>query len=238
MENNYTVYMHISPSGKRYIGITSRKVEKRWQNGKGYPNNKHFTDAINLYGWENFEHIIVAKGLTKEEAGWIETVLIAEYDTTNQDKGYNITKGGEGTKGVNPRDYMTEETKREHDRKLSEAQKGKKRPEHSERMSGESNPMYRKNPRDYMTEEAKIEQSRKMSENHADFNGKNHPYAKSVIAIINDKIFGAFDYITQGAKYFGCDQGHISNCCRGKYKSAGKYNVQKIIWRYLTIKEL
>ena len=196
MDNNYTVYLHLNKiNGKRYYGITSLEPKNRWHNGKGYPRNKHFTDAINLYGWENFEHIIVAKGLTKEEAGWIETVLIAEYDTTNPDKGYNITKGGEGTKGVNPRDYMTEETKIEQSRKLSEAKKGK-------------------------------------------YCGKNHPYAKSVIAIINDKIFGVFDYITQGAEYFGCNIGHISDCCKGKYKSCGKYNGQKIVWRYITIIEL
>ena len=29
----YTVYMHTSPSGKRYIGITSTSVEERWRNG-------------------------------------------------------------------------------------------------------------------------------------------------------------------------------------------------------------
>lgn len=28
-ENNYVVYRHTSPSGKVYIGITSKKPEKR-----------------------------------------------------------------------------------------------------------------------------------------------------------------------------------------------------------------
>ena len=32
----YTVYKHISPSGKVYIGITKRKPEYRWNKGKGY----------------------------------------------------------------------------------------------------------------------------------------------------------------------------------------------------------
>ena len=75
-------------------------------------------------------------------------------------------------------------------------------------------------------------------ENHADFKGKNHPYSKSVIAIINDKIFGAFDYVTQGAEYFGCNIGNISKCCKGKRKSCGKYNGCKIIWKYIEIIEL
>ena len=32
----YIVYMHTTPSGKRYIGITAQTVERRWQNGFGY----------------------------------------------------------------------------------------------------------------------------------------------------------------------------------------------------------
>lgn len=49
----------------------------------------------------NIEHVLVARGLTKEEAHWLEEELIKIYDTTNLDKGYNIAKGGKGPKGVN-----------------------------------------------------------------------------------------------------------------------------------------
>lgn len=31
----YTIYKHISPSNKAYIGITSQQPNKRWQNGYG-----------------------------------------------------------------------------------------------------------------------------------------------------------------------------------------------------------
>ena len=37
-EKCYTVYMHTSPSGKRYIGITSMKPTERLRNGGGYVN--------------------------------------------------------------------------------------------------------------------------------------------------------------------------------------------------------
>lgn len=34
MQNNYSVYIHIFPNSKVYIGITKRQPKDRWQNGK------------------------------------------------------------------------------------------------------------------------------------------------------------------------------------------------------------
>lgn len=115
--NNYTVYMYVSPSDKRYIGITSRDVEKRWGDGKNYRNNIYFTNAIKHYGWDNFEHIIVARGLTKEEACWLEIELIKVWGSSNRDKGYNISLGGESGN-------HSEETRK----KISESRKGENNP--------------------------------------------------------------------------------------------------------------
>lgn len=95
MDNHYTVYVHISPSGKRYYGLTSRDVKKRWLNGKGYIRNEHFYRAIEKYGWDAFAHDIVATGLTKEEACALEERLIAEHHTQDPLFGYNISAGGE-----------------------------------------------------------------------------------------------------------------------------------------------
>ena len=90
MKDNYKVYVHIAPNGKRYYGITKQKVEKRWQNGKRYSNNEHFTNAINKYGWnEGFEHIKTNSG---------EDVLIGDFNgrkshiyiVTNRNKVYRI----------------------------------------------------------------------------------------------------------------------------------------------------
>lgn len=92
---NYTVYKHTTPNGKVYIGITSKKPEKRWENGHGYKGNKYFYRAIQKYGWENFKHEIIADGLTKEQACNMEIELIAKYDATNPKHGYNHAIGGE-----------------------------------------------------------------------------------------------------------------------------------------------
>ena len=77
-EAHWLVYIHTSPSGKRYIGITGRKASERWGvAGNGYKGQSHFWNAIQKYGWQNFHHEVVLEGLTKEEAKKSEMRLIA-----------------------------------------------------------------------------------------------------------------------------------------------------------------
>lgn len=123
MDRNYTVYVHIFPNGKRYFGITSKDPEKRWQKGYGYKKGNSIIvySAIQKYGWDNIEHKILYNKLTKDEAQQIEIYLIKKYKTNcckyGNDYGYNMTDGGEGTKGK----VLSEESKK----KISEAHKGK-----------------------------------------------------------------------------------------------------------------
>lgn len=112
---SFIVYMHITPSNKRYIGITSREVEKRWCDGKGYGNQVYFANAIKKYGWDNIEHKILYTNLTKEEAIKKEKELIQHYNTHNPKYGYNMTLGGFGRLG----DKQLKETRY----KISEASK-------------------------------------------------------------------------------------------------------------------
>lgn len=93
----YCVYMHVNKTnGKKYVGITSKKPEYRWGRcGNSYFQNKHFFNAIQKYGWDGFDHIILANGLTKEEACRWEATLIALYRCNFQEYGYNGSEGGE-----------------------------------------------------------------------------------------------------------------------------------------------
>lgn len=254
----YTVYMHISPSDKRYIGITSQNVNKRWQDGKGYRNNKHFTNAINKYGWNNFQHIIIVKGLSEDEAKWLEIELIKEWDSANSNRGYNISLGGEGSNGCklseetkrkmskakkeyNPWDNKTIEEKEKTKKKISESHKGKQCSEKTKRKmseshKGENNPNYGKQFSD--------EHKRKLSESHKDkklsnkhkekigkaIKGRNNGNIRSIICLTTKKIFYT---IIEGAKYYNCNGNNITNCCKGKKKSCGKYNGKKLVWRYI-----
>lgn len=91
----WCVYMHEHRvSGKKYIGITGQRPEKRWQNGRGYEGCPRFDHAIRKYGWDAFRHEILYTGLTQEDAERLEIELIAKYDTTNSVRGYNSAQGG------------------------------------------------------------------------------------------------------------------------------------------------
>ena len=198
----HTVYLHISPNGKRYYGATSREVERRWVGGRGYKKNDRFWEGIQKYGWNNFQHIIVARYLTKDEAYWLEEELIREWNTTNPDKGYNITNGGPGANGL----------------KHSIETRKKMSGNHVD-VSGENHPMYGKHHT--------IDIKNRLSKVNK---GKNNPMAKSVICLTTKRIFFT---AREGSKYYNCNYSNISQCCQGKFKSAGKLNGQRLVWRYL-----
>lgn len=96
---NNCVYIHIFPNGKVYIGQTSQTTAQRWIRGKGY-KGQLVERAIKKYGWDNIEHKVLYSGLTEEEANEIEIRLISEYNSTNEDFGYNLLDGGK-SKGQN-----------------------------------------------------------------------------------------------------------------------------------------
>lgn len=94
----YCVYIHINKiNGKMYVGITGRNPLLRWNyNGTGYIHCSKFWNAIQKYGWNNFDHIIFANSLTKDEAANMEKILIAKLNTI--ENGYNINEGGDACK--------------------------------------------------------------------------------------------------------------------------------------------
>ncbi len=133
MESTYCIYIHKNKiNNKVYVGQTCQSPESRWKNGEGYKGCPQFYAAIQKYGWDNFEHIILENNLTLEEANEKEAYYIRLYDSYKN--GYNATLGGKNAP-------KTEE----HKLKLSESNVGK------HPHQGELNPMYGK----HMSEEAK-----------------------------------------------------------------------------------
>ena len=219
---SYSVYKHTTPSGKVYIGITSKPVEERWLNGRGYARNEHFWNAIKKYGWENIEHHVLATGLSKEEASEVEKMYIALYRSHEIKHGYNLTEGGET--GI----VHTMESRR----KLSESRKGQRynigvpfteeRKRHlSENhadVRGEKNPMHGKK---WTSEEIAIRQSHRTYKY-----GSENPSAKPILQLDMDgNIIKRWGSIVEASQLY-CKT-CIKDCLRGKYKQHKGYQ-----WRY------
>jgi hypothetical protein len=95
-KREYCVYKHTSKiDGRAYVGITRVGAENRWRNGGiGYKHQKYFWRYIEKYGWDSLEHEVLFDNLTEEEATAMERELIAKWDLTNKNKGFNLDLGG------------------------------------------------------------------------------------------------------------------------------------------------
>lgn len=91
LENNYSVYQHVTPDGMYYFGQT-QNVERRWRNNGAEYKGTTLQPYIEQYGWENIQHIVLFKEQTRENALWIENFLI---ETARED-GVCINKNRSG----------------------------------------------------------------------------------------------------------------------------------------------
>lgn len=205
----YTVYMHTAPNGKRYIGITSNALKKRWDCGRGYSHNEYFSNAIKKYGWDNIKHETLFENLTKEQAEQKEIELIAEYKSNQRDYGYNITNGGECI------GKHSEETKK----KMSSSKKGEKSVWYGKHHTNETKEKIRKARLGHPRSE---ETRKKISETHK---GNKNPKAKAVICIETNKYYFT---ITEASKDLNVPHGNISRVCSGKLKTAGGYHFKYV----------
>ena len=231
VNKSYIVYLHTSPSGKRYVGITSQSTNNRWRNGKGYKRNEYFTKAINKHGWENFVHEILFEGLSEAEASQKERELIALYRCDEKQFGYNLTSGGEDS--FKP----SEETRAKMRKPKSELGKRNMSLNHAD-VSGKNNPMYGKT----FSEQHRANISNALKEL---YKIKQHPMSgkcrsgelagnkRAVIQYSADGVFiNKYINITEASKFSGAVRQHISKCCNGQRKTTGGY-----CWRYAKLAE-
>lgn len=133
----YVVYVHQNKlNQKRYIGITNNTTKRWYGKGKHYDGCSYFYSAIQKYGWDNFYHVVIVRGLTLEEADVLERFFIRQYRTNEKAYGYNLTKGGQNAPTMLGK-HHSEETKR----KIGKAHRGRKHTEkqnreHSDCMKG------------------------------------------------------------------------------------------------------
>ena len=125
-------------NGKVYIGQTVN-TGRRWSDHKWLSKHKqeqYIHRAMNKYGIEKFEYVIIAVCRSSEDANDIEKTLIEQYRSRNQEFGYNIAPGGETpwNKGLSPEQqpmygkHHSEESRK----KISEGNIGKKMSPHTD----------------------------------------------------------------------------------------------------------
>lgn len=256
-DRHYCVYMHISPSGKKYIGITGQDVIKRWQNGHGYLNKNedgtfkqpYMARAVLKYpDWNNdWQHLILMDNLTEKEAKEAEVALIQEHKTRDLNYGYNITAGGDGMSGWSQSQETKEKIKAHHKDFYSNPENhpmyGKHHNDETKRkLSNKANERWQKEEErkkasiaakrrfENISEKEKI--SKTKIETRAASGFKN-PRARCIYCIELHRIFwGA----KEAHDEFNIDQSSIAACCRKKYgfKSAGKHpeSHEPLHWLY------
>lgn len=246
--NNITIYKYTNKiNNKVYIGQTSQTVKDRaGKDGRGYLTSRRFYNAIQKYGWANFQCDILYEHLSEEEADKIERELIERYKSTDENYGYNLQTGGVKNH------TQSEETKQKIGKANSIALQGhhwseERRQLMSEKFSGTGNPFYGK----HHTEETKklISEHRKGKASGKDhpFYGKKHSEedlkkmserrkgkgGKSVQCIETGENFNC---MMDAARWCGLKLScSIGQCCMGKVKSAGKHpdTKQPLHWRYI-----
>ena len=217
----YSVYQHKNKiNEKSYIGITKRKPEERWgTNGENYKSTPHFYAAIKKYGWDNFEHIILFRNLTKEEACEKEKELIKELDTQNREKGYNILEDGT-TPSMAPEicEAISQRMKRnknglnhpcseEKKKKISEAQKGRELTnEHKKKLS-----------------EAAQKRHVPCSESKKRILSDSYPKKKKVLCVELNKIFNS---VQETARELNLQAPNVTKACKGIIRTTGGYHFE------------
>lgn len=202
----YTVYKHVTPDGKAYVGMTCQSLSSRWGHGGGYPKNKAFSEAIKRYGWEQIQHVVIASDLSQDDAVKLEQETIRQFDATNPEKGYNISIGGlGGTLGVK---FGSETRKR-----MSECRKGEKNWNFGKKISKEQSMKLSALRKGKWSEKQKEVLRAVWLQN-----------SKKVVCLDNHMVF---DSIVQASKYACVNMSGIRNACNGEYFKAGGFH-----WAY------
>lgn len=215
----YCVYCHTNKiNQKKYVGITRNIPERRWNNGRGYVNNKYFSRAIEKYGWHNFLHEILYTDLSKEQAEEIEIQLIREYDSSNPDHGYNIELGGNGTGRIK------DETKK----RISEALKGHICSEETKKKISIANSGKSRRKRGKMSAE-NVEKNRIAHIGQTPWNKGRHWTDEEKAkcggrAVLCVELNKKYRTAHEAAKDLNLDFSAICKCVKGKRNTTGGYH--------------
>jgi len=232
----YKIYKYTNLiNNKIYIGQTKMTLEQRALNGSNYKGSTYFYNAIQKYGWENFEPQILKDDIeTAEDANIWEDYFIVLFDSNNPDIGYNLNRGGNNKNTSEySRNLISKKAKERYKDKNKNPMYGKKHSANTlKKMSqakiGANNPMYgTKQSRETIDKRLNTCKDRNVDYSHewTDEERKRaserfKEYAKKwskKVECVEDKI--VFDSITAASDYYGVDKSTLSGHLRGKQKT-------------------
>lgn len=114
-ELRWTVYCHIhTDSGRRFIGSTKSSWRSRW-NRRIYASKRanggwsRIANAIRKYGKDAFDHEVLETCHSLEEAGDAEKKWITHFDSTDPEKGFNLSEVDRAPREKRPKSKLSEE---------------------------------------------------------------------------------------------------------------------------------
>lgn len=228
MEDKYTIYLHRNIINQKcYVGQTKElNPTRRWRNdGSGYKSQTKFYNAIQKYGWENFEHIILDVVNTIEEANQKEQLYIILFDSYNN--GYNADYGGKNA-----------EVSFEEKLKISESLKkyNQKHPEAGQKHSKFLKEYYQNNPKERIrisNEQSERWKDPELAKKYQAGLDKTHAQKRKAVRCKNNNMI--FNSITEAAKWCGLKNGTgISTSCKNPGRKAGRMPETKELleWEY------
>ena len=200
LEKTYVVYLHRNKiNNKCYVGQTCQKPEARWGlNGNGYKDQIYFYRAIQKYGWNNFEHIILETNIPQDKINERECYWTGYYHALAPE-GYTLQAG--------KKDYKVCSVTSSLNRSQSSLKKWENE-EYREKVS---------NGRKEMWKNASPECKEKMLANL----NRSGTKGKQVQCVETNTIYSS---TREAERLTGINHCNISQVCIGKRKTAGKFH--------------
>lgn len=250
MEPSYIVYRAVSPSGRSYIGCTSKGLAARkrdhFRESQKHPQYK-FYRAIAKYGFDSFSWSVLGDYPSVGEMHQAERDFIVQYDSIS--RGYNITSGGQGAPG---RKNTPEQTA-----KFSAAQRARFACQSQRQLAGSRvSDWIASNPELHAQYAAKRNASAREPERRRQAAEKQRAYAsrpeyrqqhaekararyaaqpdiqdkisrslggRPFDVVLDGKIVGTYSTIKGCARELGLSAGNICSCLKGIRNSTGGY---------------
>lgn len=252
-------YRKCIKNGKYYIGITSNTLDKRagvngskylLKNENGDYKHPKLARAILKYGWDSFESSILEENISKDDILLHESKWIKEFDS--YENGYNSSPSGDyiynSSKSVSMYTFPDLKFIKSFNSAIDAAKSANLKTNTNiircckglQDKSGtyEGNPVTWRYT-DESLDEKKLREKMYAERFAKDSKRKNflatHKCRRVAMFYTDDlstKVL-EFEFIRMAADELSINATHISDCCNGKRKTAGKYNDRRVTWRYI-----